>query len=77
MKRKSSSASRDELRPEYDAALIRSGVRGKCAARYRRGSKVVVIAPDVAGAFPDAIAVNEALRMLVGVAKRSLVTGRS
>ena len=52
----------DDLRPEYPAELIRSGVRGKYARRYREGSNVVVIEPDLSKAFPNADAVNDALR---------------
>lgn len=62
----------DELRDEYEPALIRKGVRGKYAARYREGTNLVLLAPDVAAAFPDADAVNGALRMLMEVAKSSV-----
>lgn len=56
----------DELRPEYDlSALLNGGVRGKYVERYRQGTNVVVLAPDVARAFPDADAVNEALRLVM------------
>jgi hypothetical protein len=62
------------LRPEYDASLIRSGVRGKYAAQYKAGTNLVLIAPDVAEAFPDTKAVNEALRLLLKVAKSSVAS---
>jgi len=52
------------MRPEYD---FRSGVRGKYVSRYRAGTNVVVLEPDVAAAFPDAAAVNRALRTLLAV----------
>ena len=52
----------DELRPEYDFRAMRGVVRGKYAARYRERLRVVRLADDVAGAFPDEAAVNEALR---------------
>ena len=52
----------DELRPEYSADLIRSGIRGKYAKRFREGSNVVIIDPDLSDAFPNSEAVNEALR---------------
>jgi hypothetical protein len=61
---------KDEPRPEYDASLIRGGVRGKYAERYRSGTNLVWLASDVAAAFPSAEAVNEALRLLK-VAKNS------
>ena len=62
----------DELLPEYDAQLIREGVRGKYAERYAAGTTVVVLEPDVAAAFPDAAAVNAALRALLDIVRRQL-----
>lgn len=53
---------KDGMREEYSADLIRSGVRGKYAQRYREGSNIVVIDPDLSKAFPNADAVNQALR---------------
>ena len=61
----------DELRPEYDETLLKNGVRGKYVQRYRAGTNVVLLAPDVAAAFPTAEAVNEALRLLMKVAQQS------
>ena len=55
----------DDLLPHYD---FRGGVRGKYAARYREGTNVVALAPDVAARFPDAASVNRALRALAEVA---------
>lgn len=52
----------DTLRPEYPASLIQAGVRGKYASRYREGTNVVVIDPDLHRIFPDSEAVNRALR---------------
>lgn len=60
----------DELLPEYDPDLIRRGERGKYAARYAEGTNVVVLEPDVAAAFPNAAAVNTALRALLEIARR-------
>jgi len=62
----------DELRPEYDETLLKNPVRGKYVQRYRAGTNVVVLAPDVAAAFPTSEAVNEALRLLLKVAHTSL-----
>lgn len=53
---------KDEMREEYSTDIIRSGVRGKYAQSYREGSNVVVIDPDLSKAFPNADAVNQALR---------------
>jgi len=55
----------DELRPEYKRSDFGTLVRGKYAQRYRESSNVVVIEPDLAKAFPDARAVNTALRRLL------------
>ena len=52
----------DDLRTEYPAELIRSGIRGKYARRAKEGSNVVVIDPDLSDVFPNSKAVNEALR---------------
>ena len=52
----------DELRPEYDFSEMKGAVRGKYVERFREGTNLVLLDPDVAAAFPDAKAVNEALR---------------
>lgn len=55
----------DEILPHYDFS---GGVRGKYAARYREGTNVVLLEPDVAQRFPDAAVVNRALRVLADAA---------
>jgi hypothetical protein len=62
----------DELRPEYDLSQLQGGVRGKYTARYRAGTNLVRLEPDVAAAFPDEAAVNNALRLLMQAGKRAL-----
>jgi hypothetical protein len=57
---------KDEMRAEYD---IRGGVRGKYYERYRQGTNVVLLEPDVAAVFHDSQSVNRALRMLIDVAR--------
>ncbi len=59
----------DEMRPEYDFSQLKGKVRGKYVERYHAGTNLVLLEPDVAQAFPDAQAVNEALRLLMKVAK--------
>jgi hypothetical protein len=61
-------AEQDEMRPEYDFSQLKGRVRGKYVERYRAGTNLVLLEPDVAAAFPDARAVNEALRLLMKVA---------
>lgn len=53
---------KDTLRDEYPEELIRSGERGKYAKRYREGTNVVLIDPDLQKIFPDSDAVNRAFR---------------
>jgi len=66
MKKETTSEMDDELRPEYDMhELFKGGVRGKYVARYRAGTNLVLLEPDVAQAFPDEAAVNEALRLVI------------
>jgi hypothetical protein len=61
--------------PEYD---FTGAVRGKYYERFKASSNVVVLDPDVSAAFPNAESVNQALRSLASVARRSVrVTRRS
>ena len=54
-----------ELRPEYDRADLKNGVRGKYLNEYRAGTNLILLDPDVADAYPTAAAVNAALRQLM------------
>jgi len=57
----------DELRPEYDLRSLRVHKLGP--GRKSFGGSVIRLEPDVAAVFPDAEAVNEALRFLIRIAK--------
>ena len=72
MKKKANRLAEDDLREEYDFTQLRGGVRGKYAKRYHEGTNLVPLAPDVAAVFPNAQAVNDALRLLMTVAKQSV-----
>jgi hypothetical protein len=63
------SNSDDEMREEYDFSPedFRNGIRGKYAARYKAGVNLVPIDPDLREIFPDAEAVNQALRAMASV----------
>jgi len=52
----------DTLRDEYDADLIKTGKRGKFASKYRAGTNIVILDPDLLELFPNSEAVNRALR---------------
>ncbi|MGA8223837.1 MAG: hypothetical protein WB780_19470 [Candidatus Acidiferrales bacterium] len=61
--------SNEELRAEYDLSKLAGGVRGKYTERYRAGTNLVLLSPDVAKYFPDEHSVNAALRTLIHSAK--------
>jgi hypothetical protein len=56
------------MRDHYDFS---KGVRGKYAKRYKEGTNVVLLEPEVARVFPDSESVNKALRKLMEDAKDS------
>jgi len=56
----------DDLRPEYDLRqLLRGAEQGRYTERFRRGTNLVLLEPEIAAAFPDEQAVNEALRLVI------------
>jgi len=70
MKKKSARDRNDDLRPEYDLSeLLKTGVQGKYAAKYRQGTNLVFLDRDVAEAFPTPEAVNETLRLVLQLTK--------
>jgi hypothetical protein len=66
MGRESEARVNDGMREEYDFS---GGVRGKYYEAYKRSTNVVVLEPDVAEVFRDSASVNEALRLLVKIAR--------
>lgn len=52
---------------EYD---FQGGVRGKYAARYAKGSNVVVLSPELAKFFPDSASTNQALLAFVDLMEK-------
>jgi hypothetical protein len=57
------------MRDEYDFTpeQFRNGVRGKYVAQFQDGVNLVPIDPDLRDVFPDAEAVNQALRAMASV----------
>jgi hypothetical protein len=55
----------NDLRSKYDLARLTGVVRGKYADRYRTGTNLALLAPEVRAAFPTDEAVNQALRTLM------------
>lgn len=66
----------DEMRPEYDLSKLKFVGRGIYAERYRSGTNLVLLEPDVREAFPDDESVNEALRVIAKAAKRRVTPTR-
>ena len=64
----------EDLRSEYDFS---AGVRGKHHQNYQAGTNVVFLDADVAKAFKDSESVNQALRLLLDLAKRQLPPDRA
>jgi hypothetical protein len=54
------------MRKEYDFS---KGVRGKYAQKYKAGTNVVLLDPDVAKVFKTPISVKQALRSLAEIIK--------
>ncbi len=73
MPKRSSRKMDDELRPEYDFRALRVVARGP--GRTPPHEITVRLAPDVAQTFPNSDAVNQALRLLIRVAKGQVNAG--
>ena len=73
MKKAKSPSVKEDMLAEYDFS---AAVRGKYYERFRKSSNVIVLDPDVSEAFPNSASVNEALRSLASVARRSVPVAR-
>ncbi|OGC01841.1 hypothetical protein A2V82_03935 [candidate division KSB1 bacterium RBG_16_48_16] len=70
MKTKLRKEKHDELRPEYNLkVLLKDGVQGKYSERYKEGTNLILLAPDVAEVFSTEESVNEALRLVIKLTK--------
>ena len=58
-----------ELRDEYNFSKMSIVAKGRYTPERRTGKNVVLLAPDVAQAFPSDDAVNEALRLVLRIAE--------
>ncbi len=59
----------NDMRPEYDFASMKGGVRGKYVTQYRAGTNLVLLDPEVAEAFPTDAAVNQTLRAVMNMTR--------
>lgn len=58
-----------ELREEYDLSKMTILPKGRFDPKRRIGTNVVVLEPEIAKAFPNDEAVNEALRLILKASK--------
>ena len=58
-----------ELKAEYDLSKMTILPKGRFDPKRRAGKNVVVLDPDIAKAFPNDKAVNQALRLLLKASK--------
>ena len=56
-----------DMLEEYDFS---DGIRGKYASKYKEGTNVVILDPELIEYFPDSASVNEALRSLARLMKK-------
>jgi hypothetical protein len=64
---------KDELRDEYKRSDFPDGlVRGKYTKRLKESSNVIVLRAEVAKAFPNEEAVNNALLSLIDIAQKTV-----
>ncbi len=58
-----------ELREQYDLSKMTVVPKGRFDPKRRIGSNVVVLDPEIAKAFPNDKAVNDALRLILKATK--------
>jgi hypothetical protein len=58
-----------ELKEEYDLSKMTVLPKGRFDPKRRIGKNVVILEPEIAIAFPNDEAVNEALRLVLKVSK--------
>ncbi len=76
--KKNKEIEKDELRTEYKRSDFTGGlVRGKYAKRLKESTNIVVLRPEVARAFPNEEAVNNALLSLIDIVQNTIRTRSS
>lgn len=76
MRKGSNETMEDDLRSEYDLSALAGGVKGKYAERYKAGTNLVHLEPDVAAVFRNDVSVDKALRSLMDIAKTQVLIGK-
>jgi hypothetical protein len=67
----------NDRHPEYDFSSMNEGIRGKYVARYRAGTNLVLLDPEVAEAFPTDAAVNQTLCAVLEMANEVRLPSRA
>jgi hypothetical protein len=69
--KKTSTTKRDdyELKDEYDLSSMTVLPKGRFDPKRRLGKNIVILDPEIAKAFPNDEAVNEALRLILKATK--------
>ena len=62
----------DNIREEYDFSNMESIGKGKYAKKYKQGTNIIHLDSDVAAIFHDDKSVNEALRLLINIARKKI-----
>ena len=62
----------DIMRDEFNFSELKSLGKGKYAAKFKNGTNLVHLDPDVAVFFNNDQSVNEALRLLINLAKKQI-----
>ena len=76
MKKKDDNIVKDDLCAEYDFASMAGGVQGKYAQRFKEGTNLVHLEPDIAAVFRDEASVNKVLRSLIDMARSQVPIAR-
>ena len=69
MSKESTKTASDSMKPEYDLAKLKGGVRGKYHSQAAANTNLVLIDSDLTGLFPNSDSVNRALRLLADTAR--------
>lgn len=75
--RKRKSSAPDEMRAEYDFSKMKGLERGRYYERYKAGTNLILIEPEIFAVFPNREAVNNALRSLIRAKGKTRVSTRA
>ncbi len=60
------------MRDEYNFSKLKSLGKGKYAEKFKNGTNIFHLDPDIADFYKDEQSVNSALRLLMDIAKKQL-----